>query len=145
MCQTSLISALKVKSNLTVPVAFWIPNMAGWGGGRETNKEIQRCGKALNGVIHRACEQSVLFINDTVPTLGGAGGVRHRAEEGLGRAKQEGEKASTLIASKLQPSQRRVFLELPLLPFQDLYPLNTDWLSNNHLHKDVWIILDKEH
>lgn len=98
MCHISLINALKVpseekkKSNLKVPVAVWIPNMVGWAGGRETNKEIQKCGKALNGVIHRACEQSVQFINETVPTLGGAGGVRHRAEEGLGRAKQEGGK-----------------------------------------------------
>lgn len=45
-----------------------------WKGGRwETNEEIQKCGIALNGVIHRAPEHSVVFISDTVPTLTGAG------------------------------------------------------------------------
>lgn len=82
----------KKKKKLEGPCGSLDSEYAGWGGGRETDKEIQKCGTALNGVIHRACEQSVLFINDTVPTLGGAGGVRHRAEEGWGRGKQAGEK-----------------------------------------------------
>lgn len=53
-------------------MAVWILNVEGreW----ETNEEIQKCGSVLNGVIHRAREQGVQFINDTVPTLTGAGG-----------------------------------------------------------------------
>lgn len=46
--------------------------MGGWGRREETNEEIQKHGTALNGVIHRVTQQSVAFINDTVPTLAGA-------------------------------------------------------------------------
>lgn len=46
--------------------------MGRWGRREETNEEIQKHGTALNGVIHRVTEQSVVFINDTVPTLAGA-------------------------------------------------------------------------
>lgn len=45
------------------------------------------CGAALNGVIHRAPEQSVVFINDTVPTLTGQGLIRHRTEESFKESK----------------------------------------------------------
>lgn len=44
------------------------------GAGWETNEEILKCGTALNGVIHRAPEQSVAFINEMVPTLTGPRG-----------------------------------------------------------------------
>lgn len=64
----------KKKSNIKVPVAVWVLNHTRMGGGWETIEEIQKCGTALNGVIHGAPEQSVVFINETVPTLSGAGG-----------------------------------------------------------------------
>lgn len=60
-----------------------------------------------------ACEQSMLFIDDTVPTLSGAGGLRHGAEEGLRRVSRRGRKSHTLTEPKLQPSQSKALLKFP--------------------------------
>lgn len=60
--------------HIKVPSTVWMLNHTRRGAGWETNEEIQKCGTTLNGVIHRAPEQSVAFINEMVPTLTGPGG-----------------------------------------------------------------------
>lgn len=97
-------------------------------GGRQTRRfrNVER----LSMVSFTEPVSSVLFINDTVPTLGGAGGVRHSWRR-LREGKQAGGKVSTLIASKLQPSQRRVFLELPSCHFK----------ISTHLTQIGWVII----
>lgn len=62
------------EKHIKVPSAAWMLNHTRRGGGWKTNEETQKCGTALNGVIHTAAEQSVVFINDMVPTLAGPGG-----------------------------------------------------------------------
>lgn len=62
------------EKHIKVPLAVWMLNHTRRGGEWKTNEETQKCGTALNGVIHTAPEQSVVFINDMVPTLTGPGG-----------------------------------------------------------------------
>lgn len=60
-----------------------------------------------------ACEQSMLFIDDTVPTLSGAGGLRHGAEEGLRRASRRGRKSHTLTDPKYSHLRVRLSSSFP--------------------------------
>lgn len=61
------------KSNIKVPVAVWMLNHTkGEGGGRQTRRF--RNVELLSMVSFTVPEQSVVLINDTVPTLTGPGG-----------------------------------------------------------------------
>lgn len=120
----------KKKNNSKVPVAVWILNMAGWGGGRETNKRFRNVERlsmvSFTEPVSRVCCSSMIRFPHSVGQA-----ESDTAEEGWGRGKQAGAKVSTLIASKLQPSQRRVFLELPSCHFK----------ISTHLTQIGWVII----
>lgn len=120
----------KKKNNSKVPVAVWILNMAGWGGwegDKQGDSEMwhgsQWCHSQRLWAV--CCSSMIRFPH----SVGQA--ESDTAEEGWGRESRRGGKVSILIASKLQPSQRRVFLALPSCHFK----------ISTHLTQIGWVII----